>query len=224
MRWSRALPSRSESSPLLDRGRTVLRLPERHRLRARRAQRRRAVDLPRRRRGQGQPDALGRQAVLRRLLRPRPGGLRADRPRAVGQRLRRRAARQRHLLLDRRRRLRPRVPRQHRRAHLRLRRRTGKLDWAVQTGAYVYASPAVTNAPGLGPTIYLGSYNGTFYALNARSGAGQLEFKPAGGSPARPRSSAASSISPTSATTEPTAWGSPPAGCSSKSTQAPSTL
>jgi outer membrane protein assembly factor BamB len=47
---------------------------------------------------------------------------------------------------------------------------TGKLDWAVQTGSYVYASPAVTNAPGLGPTIYLGSYNGNFYALNARSG------------------------------------------------------
>jgi outer membrane protein assembly factor BamB len=47
---------------------------------------------------------------------------------------------------------------------------TGKLDWAVQTGAYVYASPAVTDAPGLGPTIYIGSYDGTFYALNARSG------------------------------------------------------
>jgi outer membrane protein assembly factor BamB len=47
---------------------------------------------------------------------------------------------------------------------------TGALDWAVQTGAYVYASPAVTDAPGLGPTIYLGSYDGTFYALNARSG------------------------------------------------------
>ena len=46
----------------------------------------------------------------------------------------------------------------------------GTLDWAVQTGAYVYASPAVTNAPGLGPTVYLGSYDGTFYALNARSG------------------------------------------------------
>jgi outer membrane protein assembly factor BamB len=46
----------------------------------------------------------------------------------------------------------------------------GRLDWAVQTGAYVYASPAVTNAPGLGPTVYIGSYNGTFYALNARSG------------------------------------------------------
>ena len=26
--------------------------------------------------------------------------------------------------------------------------RTGALDWAVQTGAYVYASPAITNAPG----------------------------------------------------------------------------
>jgi outer membrane protein assembly factor BamB len=47
---------------------------------------------------------------------------------------------------------------------------TGRLDWAVQTGDYVYASPAVTNAPGLGPTIYIGSYNGTFYAINARSG------------------------------------------------------
>lgn len=47
---------------------------------------------------------------------------------------------------------------------------TGKLDWAVQTGAYVYASPAVTDAPGLGPTIYLGSYDGTFYAINAHTG------------------------------------------------------
>jgi outer membrane protein assembly factor BamB len=47
---------------------------------------------------------------------------------------------------------------------------TGRLDWAIQTGDYVYASPAVANAPGLGPTIYLGSYNGIFYAINARSG------------------------------------------------------
>jgi outer membrane protein assembly factor BamB len=47
---------------------------------------------------------------------------------------------------------------------------TGRLDWAVQTGAYVYASPAVTNTPGLGPTVYIGSYNGRFYAINARSG------------------------------------------------------
>ena len=33
---------------------------------------------------------------------------------------------------------------------------SGKLDWAMQTGAYVYSSPAVTNAPGLGPTVYIG--------------------------------------------------------------------
>jgi outer membrane protein assembly factor BamB len=53
---------------------------------------------------------------------------------------------------------------------------TGKLDWAVQTGGYVYASPAVTNAPGLGPTLYVGSYDGTFYALNARSGRVSWQF------------------------------------------------
>lgn len=47
---------------------------------------------------------------------------------------------------------------------------TGALDWAVQTGDYVYSSPAVTNAPGLGPTVYFGSYSGTFYALSARTG------------------------------------------------------
>jgi outer membrane protein assembly factor BamB len=47
---------------------------------------------------------------------------------------------------------------------------SGRLDWAVQTGAYVYSSPAVTNAPGLGPTVYVGSYSGTFYAIDARSG------------------------------------------------------
>ena len=47
---------------------------------------------------------------------------------------------------------------------------SGRLDWAYQTGAYVYASPAATDAPRIGPTIYLGSYDGNFYALNARSG------------------------------------------------------
>jgi outer membrane protein assembly factor BamB len=53
---------------------------------------------------------------------------------------------------------------------------SGRLDWAVQTGAYVYASPAVTNAPGLGPTIYLGSYDGTFYAIDARTGRVSWKF------------------------------------------------
>jgi outer membrane protein assembly factor BamB len=47
---------------------------------------------------------------------------------------------------------------------------SGRLDWAYQTGAYVYSSPAIADAPGLGPTIYVGSYDGRFYALDARSG------------------------------------------------------
>jgi outer membrane protein assembly factor BamB len=49
--------------------------------------------------------------------------------------------------------------------------RTGELAWAIGTGAYVYGSPAVANTPGLGPTVYIGSYDGSFYAFDARSGA-----------------------------------------------------
>jgi outer membrane protein assembly factor BamB len=57
---------------------------------------------------------------------------------------------------------------------------TGELAWAVQTGAYVYASPSVADAPGLGPTIYEGSYDGNFYAVNARTGKIEWTY-PAGG-------------------------------------------
>jgi outer membrane protein assembly factor BamB len=56
----------------------------------------------------------------------------------------------------------------------------GRLDWAVQTGDYVYSSPAVTNAPGLGPTVYVGSYSGTFYAINARTGYVSWKFATSG--------------------------------------------
>ncbi|HEY5197113.1 MAG TPA: PQQ-binding-like beta-propeller repeat protein, partial [Solirubrobacteraceae bacterium] len=37
----------------------------------------------------------------------------------------------------------------------------GKLAWAHQTGSYVYSSPAVTDVPRLGPTVFIGSYDGT---------------------------------------------------------------
>jgi outer membrane protein assembly factor BamB len=47
---------------------------------------------------------------------------------------------------------------------------TGQLAWATSTGAYVYSSPAVSDTPGLGPTVYIGSYDGAFYAFDARSG------------------------------------------------------
>jgi len=65
--------------------------------------------------------------------------------------------------------------------------RTGKLAWAKQTGAYVYSSPAVNDTPGLGPTVYVGSYDGTFYALSAYSGAVRWKYHAGGkisGSPA----------------------------------------
>ncbi len=109
-------------------------------------------------------------ALLRRLLRPRAGHLRADRPAPVDQRLRRRAARQRHLLLDR-------APSS-----------TGACSSATPTGASTPMTPSRQARLGradrrlrlrlagrhqrarLGPTIYLGSYDGTFYALDARSG------------------------------------------------------
>jgi outer membrane protein assembly factor BamB len=57
---------------------------------------------------------------------------------------------------------------------------SGQLAWATSTGAYVYASPAVTNTPGLGPTVYVGSYDGNFYAFDAQSGAMRWSH-PAGG-------------------------------------------
>lgn len=46
----------------------------------------------------------------------------------------------------------------------------GKLAWAHQTGNYVYSSAAAANVPGIGPTVFAGSYNGRFYAFDARSG------------------------------------------------------
>jgi outer membrane protein assembly factor BamB len=49
--------------------------------------------------------------------------------------------------------------------------RTGALSWTASTGAYVYASPAVADVPGLGPTVYEGSYDSHFRAYDAATGA-----------------------------------------------------
>jgi outer membrane protein assembly factor BamB len=46
----------------------------------------------------------------------------------------------------------------------------GKLAWRKHTGNYVYASPAVGKVGAGPPTVYVGSYDGHFYALDARSG------------------------------------------------------
>ena len=77
-------------------------------------------------------------------------------------------------------RLRTRVHGQHRRARVLLRRPQRRLAWATGTGAYVYASAAVADPPGLGPTVYVGSYDGNMYAFNAQSGRDPLAH-PAGG-------------------------------------------
>ena len=52
----------------------------------------------------------------------------------------------------------------------RSRPRNGKLAWRHRTGSYVYSSPAVASVPGAGPTVYIGSYDGRLYAFDARSG------------------------------------------------------
>jgi outer membrane protein assembly factor BamB len=57
---------------------------------------------------------------------------------------------------------------------------SGARDWSASTGAYVYASPAVAVVPGLGPTVYIGSYDGNLYAYNAFSG-GVRWVRPASG-------------------------------------------
>ena len=47
----------------------------------------------------------------------------------------------------------------------------GTLAWSRALGNYVYSGPAVATVPGLGPTVFIGSYTSQLYALNARTGA-----------------------------------------------------
>jgi outer membrane protein assembly factor BamB len=51
-------------------------------------------------------------------------------------------------------------------------RTNGHLDWSFQAGpgGYFYSAPALGKPPGLGPTVFIGSHDGNFYALDARSG------------------------------------------------------
>lgn len=58
--------------------------------------------------------------------------------------------------------------------------RTGAVAWRKQTGAFVYASPAVGAVAGGGPTVWIGSYNGNLYGLDARTGSVRWS-KPLGG-------------------------------------------
>jgi outer membrane protein assembly factor BamB len=46
----------------------------------------------------------------------------------------------------------------------------GTEAWSRDLGGYVYSGPAVGDVPGLGPTVYIGSYDSDLYALNAQNG------------------------------------------------------
>jgi outer membrane protein assembly factor BamB len=48
---------------------------------------------------------------------------------------------------------------------------TGELAWRTNLGGYVYSAPSVAPGPDGEPTVFSGSYGGTFFALDARSGA-----------------------------------------------------
>ena len=58
--------------------------------------------------------------------------------------------------------------------------RTGETAWTKSTGSYVYSGPAAASVPGRGPTVFIGSYTGVFYALDARSGAERWSFQSPG--------------------------------------------
>jgi outer membrane protein assembly factor BamB len=47
---------------------------------------------------------------------------------------------------------------------------TGKVEWSFPTHDFIYGSPAVAAVPGTPPSVYIGSYDEHFYALDARSG------------------------------------------------------
>ena len=57
---------------------------------------------------------------------------------------------------------------------------SGETAWTKSTGSYVYSGPAAASVPGRGPTVFIGSYTGAFYALDARSGAERWSFQSPG--------------------------------------------
>ncbi len=52
----------------------------------------------------------------------------------------------------------------------------GTEAWSRSLGGYVYSGPAVADVPGLGYTVFIGSYGDYLYALNAQTGATEWEY------------------------------------------------
>ncbi len=184
----------------------------------------RAVDLP----GAGAPSRPARRsraacstsATTPATCRRSPSGPAGH----VGLELRRSAARQRHLLLHRRRHLRPRVPRQHRRPRLCLRRRHRQARLGRPDRRLRLRLPRRHERPRPRPDDLRRLLRRDLLRLQrphvARSAGSS---PPMGASRAPPRSSGGSCTSPTSANTAPTASGSPPVASFSGPTPAPST-
>jgi len=57
---------------------------------------------------------------------------------------------------------------------------SGETAWTKSTGSFVYSGPAAAPVRGRGPTVFIGSYTGRFYALDARSGAERWSFQSPG--------------------------------------------
>ena len=201
--WSRPLPSRTESSPLLADGRVYFGSEDGTVYALRAARRRRASGATRRparsRAGSRSPTASSTSATTAAAC------TRSARATASGSgAVTTHGAQVRHalgpVLREPGGRLRPRLHRQHGLQRLLvLRRHAASSRGGPGTGGYVYASAAVAQVPGGKPTVYVGSYDGRFYALDARVGQGALEAQGAGPrSPAPRPSSATSSTSATS--------------------------
>lgn len=61
--------------------------------------------------------------------------------------------------------------------------KTGKVEWFFPTHNFIYGSPAVAHVPGTPPSVYIGSYDEHFYALNALNGKQRWRFNVGGAVP-----------------------------------------
>ena len=157
----------------IDRGRVFLGTRGRDGVLAARQRRRRALEGAGGRRGEGRARARRRQALLRRLRRQGPRDPPLERLEGLGDVAdrRRRSASATATSTPRRRSSTAASTSAARTAtSTRSPARDGKLAWRHRTGGFVYASPAVGQVRGGKPTVYIGSYDGRFYALDARTG------------------------------------------------------
>ena len=172
--WSRPIAAGTESSPIV-RPDGVLRRPGRHAAGAERVQRRTST-------GPTTPAARSRAARAGRTASSTSATTRAAPTRSTrrpGTRSGPSGTSGAHfgfgsgqLLLDAGGRLRPRLHGQHRRPRVLVRRR-GPERWRGPPAPAPTSTPRPRwrTRPALGPTVYIGSYDGNLYAFNAQSGA-----------------------------------------------------